>query len=167
LHSLQSRCALKLKDPNEIAEANFVRFLNTHPNVAADLAKNPNLVNDPKYLGDHPGLQGFLKTHPRVQKDVQLAPGTYTYVNGQAEWKRAPLNGSQTHNYLFEHSDVASELEANPSLVKDPKYLAAHPGLREFLDEHPDAISEMKQHPYGFLSQRRRGYLPPPERPSQ
>jgi hypothetical protein len=155
------------QDPNESAHTNFVRFLNSHPNVAADLAKNPSLVNDPKYLGSHPGLHGFLRTHPRVQKDVQLGPGTYTYANGQADWKRAPLTESQAHNYLLDHLDVANQLEANPSLAQDPKYLAEHPGLKEFLIEHPDALSEMKEHPYGFLSQRRRGYLPPPEPPSQ
>jgi hypothetical protein len=166
--AIASAAALaQTQDPNEIAHTNFVRFLNTHPNVAADLTKNPGLVNDPKYLSNHPGLQGFLRTHPRVQKDVQLGPGTYTYANGQADWKRAPLTKEQTHNYLLDHLDVASQLEANPSLAQDPTYLAKHQGLKEFLDEHPNALAEMKEHPYGFVSQRRKGYLPPPEPPSQ
>jgi hypothetical protein len=165
--SAPAASSAQTQDRNEIAHTNFVRFLNTHPNVAADLTRNPSLVNDPTYLANHSGLQGFLRSHPRVQKDVELGPGTYSYSNGRADWKRAPLTNSETHAYLLDHLDVASELEANPSLAQDPQYLLKHPGLKQFLNEHPNALSEMKEHPYGFVSQRRKGYIPPPEPPSE
>lgn len=59
-----------------------------------------------------------------MQKDIELGPGTYSCANGQADWKRATLTNSQTHNYLLDQLDVASEREVNPSLAQDPQYLA-------------------------------------------
>ena len=154
---------------NQVAQENFNRFLNNHPNVASELAKNPNLVNDEKFLATHPGLQKFLETHPGVQKQVASSPGAVTNSGGHYEWNRgagaAAIHG--TGNYLLEHPEVAQQLQANPSLLESKEYVDAHPGLRQFMNQHPNLRGEMKVHPYGFVSQRGRGYLPPPVPPAQ
>ncbi len=156
-------------DANQLPRDNFNRFLNSHTYVASELAKNPSLVNDPKFLADHPGLQNFLATHPRIRAQVQQAPGTFTYREGRYDWIGAPIaaGAAGPHgNYLLDHQDVARAIEANPSLLDSHDYVAAHPGLAEFMEQHPNLRTEMKEHPYGFVTQRRQGYLPPPA-PSQ
>lgn len=50
-----------------MALRNFRQFLVTHPNIRADLQKNPNLVKDGRYLVQHPGFNSFLRTHHAVQ----------------------------------------------------------------------------------------------------
>ena len=42
---------------------NFDRFLDSHPQIRAELTQNPNLVNDPRYIQDRPELRDFLATH--------------------------------------------------------------------------------------------------------
>lgn len=54
---------------------------------------------------------------------------------------------------------VEAELEANPALVDDPKYLAAHPLLQRMLERHPEAREKIKRDPRGFfaaMNRRRR-----------
>ncbi len=56
-------------------------------------------------------------------------------------------------------AQVEAELEANPSLIDDPKYLAAHPRLARMLDRHPEAKEKIKKDPKGFfeaMNRRRR-----------
>jgi phage-related protein len=149
-------------DANQAAHERFNRFLNAHPAIASELAKNPSLVNDDKFLTEHPGLQKFLETHPAVRKEVAASPGTISIGGGQYEWKPGAGAARGSGNYLLEHPEVAQQLQANPSLLDSNEYVEAHPGLRQFINEHPNLRAEMKKHPYGFVSQRRKGYLPPP-----
>lgn len=51
---------------------------------------------------------------------------------------------------------VEAELEANPALVDDPKYLAAHPRLRRMLERHPEAKEKIKRDPKGFFAEMNR-----------
>jgi len=51
-----------------MALRNFHQFLVTHPNVKADLQKNPNLAKNADYLGHHPGFNQFLQTHRAVRQ---------------------------------------------------------------------------------------------------
>ncbi len=47
--------------------------------------------------------------------------------------------------------EVAGELKKNPKLIDDPKYLAQHPKLAKYLEEHPGAKEKIKQDPVGFF----------------
>jgi hypothetical protein len=67
----------------------------------------------------------------------------------------APAAGSMQSK----RAQVEAELEANPSLVDDPKYLAAHPRLARMLDRHPEAKEKIRKDPKGFfeaMNRRRR-----------
>jgi len=46
---------------------------------------------------------------------------------------------------------VAAELEKNPNLVDDPKYLEQHPRLGDYLANHPEAKANIKKDPKAFF----------------
>ncbi|HKV38597.1 MAG TPA: trypsin-like peptidase domain-containing protein [Blastocatellia bacterium] len=48
----------------------FEKFLEQHPSIAADLAKNPSLIKDPRYIAEHPELKQFLHDHPGLPEEV-------------------------------------------------------------------------------------------------
>ncbi len=49
-----------------------------------------------------------------------------------------------------QHPEVAQQLKANPQLVDNRQYVQNHPGLHEFLENHPDARAQCRSHPYKF-----------------
>jgi serine protease Do len=48
----------------------FEGFLQSHPSIAADLNRNPNLIKDPDYIAKNPDLKAFLDTHPGLVDEV-------------------------------------------------------------------------------------------------
>lgn len=57
--------------------ANTDRYLDEHPDVAARLEKNPRLVDDPTFIGNHPGLHEYLETHPVARHDWKSHPDKF------------------------------------------------------------------------------------------
>jgi hypothetical protein len=53
----------------------FREFLRDHPKIARDLERNPNLVNNPRYLDDRPQLRHFLRRNPTVRSEILSRPG--------------------------------------------------------------------------------------------
>ena len=48
----------------------FEGFLQSHPDIAADLNKDPSLIKSPDYLAKHPELNEFVKSHPGTVDEV-------------------------------------------------------------------------------------------------
>ena len=66
-------------DINQGELANFNHYLDNHPKVAQRLAADPSLVDDPAFLANHRGLQGFLQTHPGVREEIHETPGQFMF----------------------------------------------------------------------------------------
>jgi hypothetical protein len=47
----------------------FARFLDSHPEIADDVASDPRFLKDDTYLREHPELQAFFEAHPLVKAD--------------------------------------------------------------------------------------------------
>ena len=62
--------------------------------------------------------------------------------------------------YLDEHPEVSQQLARNPGLADNPQYLAAHPGLQDYLNAHPNVHYDLEHHPDRFMSKedRTNGY---------
>jgi hypothetical protein len=71
------------------------------------------------------------------------------------DW-RGPHPLATTDHYLDRHPEVARQLQRHPGLVDDPRYVAKHPGLREYLTTHPVARAEWKSHPYSYMTREDR-----------
>ena len=53
----------------------------------------------------------------------------------------------QFHDYLQNHPRVSTELQNNPQLVYNKKYLSNHDDLERFLKRHPLVRQEISQNP--------------------
>jgi hypothetical protein len=53
----------------------------------------------------------------------------------------------QFHVFLQEHPKVSTELQSNPNLVNNKKYLDKHDDLETFMKRHPDVRREIVHHP--------------------
>lgn len=61
------------------------------------------------------------------------------------------------HAFLQEHPKVSTELQANPALAGNRKYLDKHEDLKKFFRQHPAVQNEVINHPRNvFASSRRR-----------
>ncbi len=50
----------------------------------------------------------------------------------------APAFAQTAQQTMEDYINAHPELQQNPSLINDPRYQATHPGLRHFLDAHPN-----------------------------
>ncbi|HTA23734.1 MAG TPA: hypothetical protein VK763_09390 [Terriglobales bacterium] len=48
-----------------------------HPQIANELKNNPKLIDDPKYLAQHPGLDSYLAQHPEIRQEAQAHPNAF------------------------------------------------------------------------------------------
>src|SRR5258708_13467765 len=53
------------------------RFMDSHPEIAEQLRKNPSLVNNEEFVENHPALQQFLATHPGVREEFKENPNGF------------------------------------------------------------------------------------------
>jgi hypothetical protein len=53
--------------------------------------------------------------------------------------------------FLDAHPAIEKDVEKNPSLLKDPAYLAKHPELKTFLADHPAIATQAKQNPKALI----------------
>lgn len=65
---------------------------------------------------------------------------------------QAPAPAAAAAGMKAKRARVEAELEANPALVDDPKYLAAHPRLQRMLERHPEAKEKIRRDPQGFFA---------------
>jgi hypothetical protein len=54
---------------------------------------------------------------------------------------------AQFHSFMMKHPGVSTDLEANPQLVNDRKYLDKHEEVKKFLKQHPAVKQEIAEHP--------------------
>jgi hypothetical protein len=52
-------------------------YLDQHPEVAQQLGHDPRLVDNPRFLANHPGLDEYFRNHPEVRSDLQNHPDRF------------------------------------------------------------------------------------------
>jgi hypothetical protein len=60
------------------------------------------------------------------------------------------------NNYFDSHPDIAHKLAKDPSLIDNQQFVDNHPGMREYLHDHPNVKHEFKAHPNRFMKHERR-----------
>jgi hypothetical protein len=134
-------------------------YLDDHPEVAEQLSHDPGLVDNPRYLATHPGLDQYFKSHPEVREELQHHPDRFMtreryYENHDGGNRAHPL--ATTDHYLDAHPEVARQLNQDPALVDDRRFVDSHPGLHEYLQSHPTARRDWRSHPYAYMAAERR-----------
>ncbi len=140
--------------------ANMDHFLDSHPEIAEQLRKNPRLVDNKEFVEDHPALQQFLASHPGVREEYKEHPDAFMRQEGRFDQRenfgnrdRDVTRGelSSFHEFLEAHNNISGDLAKNPSLATNQEYLENHSALREYLQTHPNAKQELGENPQSFV----------------
>ena len=146
------------RDINRTELNNFDRYLDDHPEIARDLRNNPNLINNPNWLAQHPSTQEFLRNHPGVNEEIRENPTQFMSRENRFERNGGDISrreAANADNYLDQHPEIAHQLQRDPRLIDNPNYLAKHPSLQSYLQNHPEVRQDWKQHPYAFEKRQR------------
>jgi hypothetical protein len=143
--------------------ADMSHFLNTHPEIAEQLRRDPSLIDNRRWVSDHPALQEYLREHVQVADAFRADPNLfmrdeerYDSDHGQVsaldrdERYRDELNHFGA--FLGSHSSVAAELSSDPTLANNKEYLATHPELDEYLKAHPTIDQQLAADPQAVMS---------------
>ncbi|HWY19855.1 MAG TPA: hypothetical protein VNX26_01475 [Candidatus Acidoferrum sp.] len=144
---------------------NMDRFMDSHPEIAEQLRKNPSLVNNREFVENHPALQQFLAEHPGVREEYKENPNGF--MSQEQRFDRREDQGrdrdvtrgelANMDRFMDSHPEIAEQLHRNPSLVNNREFVENHPALQQFLAEHPGVREEYKENPNGFMS-REQGF---------
>ena len=134
--------------------SNLNNFMDSHPEIAEQLKKNPALVNDKKFVESHPALKGFLAADPGVREEMRENPNGF--MAREQQFDLTDANSRELANmdrFMDSHPEIAEQLRKNPALVNDKKFVENHKALKTFLASHPYAAQEYKENPSAFMQQ--------------
>jgi len=134
--------------------AEMARFLDTHPEVAEQLRRDPSLIDNQKWVAEHPGLQDFLKDHPQVAQEFRSNPNAFMHVEDRDVINRRDV--AEMDRFLDAHPEIADQLRHNPKLIDDHKWVAEHPALQNYLQEHPQMAQAFRIDPSAFMRDENR-----------
>jgi len=154
--------------------ASMDQFLDQHPEITKKLEADPSLINNQQFLSNAPELQAFFKTHPRIQEEFAETPKFFENELSRFESSEADRPGeggnrgvnpnpdltrgevASMDQFLDQHPEIEKQLEANPSLINNSKYLNDHSQLRAFLSDHPEVREEFTENPSFFMQRENR-----------
>jgi len=103
-------------DINRAELRNFDQFLDSHPQIRAELSRNPSLVNNREYVEKHQELRTFLEGHPGVREQLRENPGVFMHREAGYERAEDRRGGGEYQPHMraaLEHLRQAeSELQA-------------------------------------------------------
>lgn len=142
----------------------FNHFLRRNEDIANDLWRRPELVNDPGYVDRHPALQhwmydhqdaaGVLRSNPDAFMERERHFQTYDRDFESGNYRRGDL--AHFDWFLDNHPEIRDELMRRPELALNDRYLDRHQDLRDYLDRHPEVRNELQNDPEGFMERERR-----------
>lgn len=148
------------------------QYLSDHKDVDRDLRKNPRLVSDNGYLKHHRDLDEFLRANPDVRTEMGSNPNYFQdrdrdrfAVNGEANARLNADRGANGLNkdqaqrmdrFMDKHQKIARDLDRNPSLCNDNKYLSQHKDLRDFFDKNPGMRQQLAENRSYFNERQQR-----------
>ncbi len=145
--------------------ASLDRFMDSHPEIAEQLRRNPSLINNEEFVENHPALQDYLQQHPGVREEFSENPRTFMKqeerfdrreegVGVDNDMTRREISGMD--NFLDKHPEIAEQLQRNPSLINNKDFVQNHPDLQQFLQEHPGIREQFAANPQAFMNREQR-----------
>jgi hypothetical protein len=140
------------------------RFMDSHPEIAEQVRKDPSLVDNKQFVASHPALQQFLADHPGISEDFKNNPTSlmnredrYDRLEGQNRGRDATHPElAAMDRFLDRHPEIAEQLRKDPSLVNNKQFVANHTALQQFLTEHPEVREDYRENPNAFMHQEER-----------
>jgi phage-related protein len=144
--------------------SNMDRFMDSHPEIAEQLRKNPALVDNKQFVQDHPALQEFLASHPGVREEMKENPNAFMHREERFDRREDGMRDrdvtrgelANMDRFMDSHPEIAEQMRKDPSLVNNKEFVANHPALQEFLASHPGVREEYRENPNAFMRQEQR-----------
>jgi hypothetical protein len=142
--------------------ANFDSFLDSHPEIAEQLRKDPSLVNNHEYVENHPALQQYLEQHPEIRAEISRNPNEFMREEDRFDRREDRDQGikrrelAETDQFLNQHPEIAEQLRKDPRLIDDKQFVDNHPALQQFLADHPGVRDQFREHPVAFMQDAER-----------
>jgi hypothetical protein len=143
----------------------FDTFLDSHWETAQELYRDPELVNNDRFLRGHSDLRAWLEDHQDVAQTIQADPRAAIWHERSAGRQEGERRGASTRmserdlnsfeDYLNTHDETAQELYRNPELIKDRRFTREHKALHDWLEDHPEAAATIQANPDKFLWRER------------
>jgi hypothetical protein len=146
-------------DANRQEILRFDEFLNSHPEIADQLRRDPSLVNNEEYVKDHPALQTYLQDHPAISQQMKQDPNAFMREADRLDRRddnRGPNDANRReldsfNHFLDGHTEIAEQLRKNPSLLDNGQFVQNHPALQTYLQDHPGVREAVKENPNGVM----------------
>ena len=135
---------------------NFDSFMDSHPEIAEQIRKDPSLVNDKTFVANHPALQTYLQQHPGVSEEIRENPNAFMHQERRFDAYETRRELTNLDQFMDSHAEIAEQLRKDPSLVNNKQYLQDHPALQEFLQQHGAAAQDLRQNPDAFMHKEER-----------
>lgn len=159
----QPAAAQSDNDTTRAELARFDDFLDSHPETAEQLRKNPSLVNNEEFVEKHPQLQEYLQQHPGVREELSENPNRFMAQERRFDRRETGQENEENarklrnfDGFLDSHPEIAEQLRKDPSLVNDKGFVKKHDALEEYLEQNPGVREELKENPNAFLRQEQR-----------
>jgi hypothetical protein len=137
--------------------ADMDHFLDTHPEVAEQLRKDPSLIDNRQWIANHPALQEYMKSHPEVAKSFRSDPNLFMRDEDRYDRKDGGGYGitrrevTDMDRFLDSHPEIAEQLRKDPSLIDKRQWVSEHPALQEYMKTHPEVAAEFRSNPNAFM----------------
>ena len=165
--SAQSQGITPPQDRDDVTRrqlASFDSFLDTHPEAAEQLRRNPSLVDDREFVENHPALREYLHQHPEIREEIRQNPNGFMHQEDRFDRRENQGRDNDVtrgelaamDRFMDSHPEVAEQLRKNPSLVNNKEFVENHPALQQFLAEHPGVREEYKENPNAFMNREER-----------
>jgi hypothetical protein len=144
--------------------ADMDRFMDSHPEIAEQLRKDPSLIKNKEFVENHPALQEFLQTHPEVREEFRENPNGFMRQERRFDQREDSRDRATTFRdrdrddlasfgqFLGGHSTLAQQLAKDPSLANNKEFLATHTELQDYLKAHPEVQQQLATNPQGVIS---------------
>jgi hypothetical protein len=139
---------------------NMDRFMDSHPEIAEQLRKDPSLLDNQQFINSHPALKEFLAQHPGVREQARENPNFFMHAEERFDWREDhDITHSELANmdrFMESHPEIAQQIRKDPSVLDNKQFVDNHPALREFLAQHPGIRQEVRDNPNYFMHDEER-----------
>src|SRR5260370_33785109 len=148
--------------------ASFDRFMDSHPEMAEQLRRDPSLVTNEEFVENHPALQEYLQQHPGVREEITENPNRFMRQEQRFDRREDGRDNDRRDNdttrgelasfdrFSDSHPEISEQLRRDPSLVKNEEFVRNHPALQEYLQQHPEVHEQITENPNRFMQQEQR-----------
>jgi hypothetical protein len=140
--------------------ADFNWFLDRHPEIAEQLRKDPSLIDNHRFVADHPQLQEYVQTHRKIADAFRTHPDQFMRDEERYERNQGGditrRDVLEMNHFLDDHKEIAEQLRKDPSLIDNREWVSSHPALQEYLQSHPAVKEAFRSDPNAFMHDEER-----------